>query len=72
VLFIGATLFDRKLRAFDSTTGALLWQADLPFAGTATPAAYMIDGKQYVVIATSNARNPKSPQGSSYVAFALP
>ena len=72
VLFIGATLFDRKLRAFDSTTGALLWQADLPFAGTATPATYMIDGKQYVVIATSNARNPKSPQGSSYVAFALP
>jgi quinoprotein glucose dehydrogenase len=32
----------------------------------------MIDGKQYVVIATSNARNPKGPQGAAYVAFALP
>ena len=72
LLFIGATIYDRKLRAFDSTTGALLWQANLPFAGTATPATYMIDGKQYLVIATSNARNPKGPQGSAYVAFALP
>jgi quinoprotein glucose dehydrogenase len=72
LLFIGATIFDHKLRAFDSASGALLWQVNLPFAGTATPATYMIDGKQYVVIATSNARNPKAPQGSAYVAFALP
>ena len=53
VLFIGATIFDRKLRAFDPKTGKLLWQGDLPFAGNATPATYMIDGKQYVVIAAS-------------------
>jgi hypothetical protein len=33
---------------------------------------YMIDGRQYVVIATSNSRNPKGPRGSAYVAFALP
>jgi quinoprotein glucose dehydrogenase len=72
VLFIGATLFDHTLHAFDPKTGKLLWQGDLPFAGNATPSTYMIDGKQYVVIATSGSRNPKGPQGAAYVAFALP
>jgi quinoprotein glucose dehydrogenase len=32
----------------------------------------MLGGRQYVVIATSGARNPKGPHGSAYVAFALP
>ncbi len=72
VLIISATSFDRKIRAFNSTTGELLWEADLPFSGVATPATYIVDGKQYVVIATSGARNPKGPQGAAYVAFALP
>jgi quinoprotein glucose dehydrogenase len=72
LVFIGATIYDRKIRAFDSKTGALLWEYELPFAGTATPSTYMIDGKQYLVIATSNARNQKAPQGGAYVAFALP
>ena len=72
VLFIGATIYDRKLRAFDAKTGKLLWSGDLPFAGTSTPSTYMVDGKQYVVIATSGARDKKGPQGAAYVAFALP
>jgi quinoprotein glucose dehydrogenase len=72
VLFIGATLFDHKLHAFDPKTGKLLWEGNLPYAGNATPSTYMIDGKQYVVIATSGSRNPKGPQGAAYVAFALP
>lgn len=72
VVFIGATNFDHTLRAFDSGTGKLLWSGNLPYAGNATPATYIIDGRQYVVIATGNARNPKAPQGTAYVAFALP
>jgi quinoprotein glucose dehydrogenase len=72
VLFIGATLFDHKLHAFDPKNGKLLWEGALPFAGNATPSTYMIDGKQYVVIATAGSRNPKGPQGAAYVAFALP
>ena len=72
VLFIGATIYDRKIRAFDSGTGKLLWQSELPYAGTATPATYMIDGKQFLVIGTNNARNPAAHQGAAYVAFALP
>ena len=50
VLFIGATVYDKKFRAFDSLTGQLLWETVLPFAAVATPATYMIDGKQYVVV----------------------
>jgi quinoprotein glucose dehydrogenase len=72
VVFIGATIFDRKMHAFDSHTGKLLWEATLPFAGHATPATYMIDGRQYVVIAAGGGRDPKWPSGGIYVAFALP
>lgn len=72
VLFIGATVYDRKFRAFDTRKGNLLWETDLPFAGIATPSTYMVDGKQYVVIAASGGRDPKGPVGGEYVAFALP
>jgi quinoprotein glucose dehydrogenase len=72
LVFIGATVYDRKFRAFDSRTGRLLWETELPFAGIATPSTYFIDGKQYVVIAASGGRDPKSPTGGLYVAFALP
>ena len=72
VLFIGATIYDRKLRAFDAQNGKLLWQTDLPYAGNATPATYTVDGKQFLVIATSGLRDRKGPQGAAYVAFALP
>jgi len=72
LLFIGATSYDRKFRAFDSHTGQLLWETQLPFAAGATPATYSIDGKQYVVIAASGGRDPKSPTGGQYIAFSLP
>lgn len=71
LLFIGATIFDRMFRAFDKDTGSLLWEAQLPYSGVATPATYMVGGKQYVVIAASGGRDP-SQQGAAYVAFALP
>jgi glucose dehydrogenase len=72
VLFIGATIYDRKFRAFDTRDGKLLWETELPFSGVATPSTYMVDGKQYVVIGASAARDPKAKQGGAYVAFALP
>lgn len=72
LVFIGATVYDRKFRAFDSSTGKLLWETTLPFAGIATPATYEVDGKQYVVIAASGGRDPNSPVGGSYIAFTLP
>jgi quinoprotein glucose dehydrogenase len=72
LVIISATNFDHKIRAFDSHNGKLLWSSDLPYSGNATPATYMVNGRQYIVIATSGARDPKGPQGAAYVAFALP
>jgi len=72
IVVISATNFDHRIRAFDSSNGRLLWEAELPYSGNATPATYMVQGKQYIVIGTSGGRDPKGPQGSAYVAFALP
>jgi len=72
LLFIGATVYDRQLRAFDAATGKVLWQTTLPQAGVATPITYMTGGRQFVVIATSDARDAKAQAGSGYSAFALP
>lgn len=72
LLFIGATNFDNKFRAFDKATGKLLWETTLPFAGNATPITYELNGRQYVVIAAGGGKNPKQKSGGVYVAFALP
>jgi quinoprotein glucose dehydrogenase len=71
LLFIGATNFDNKFRAYDKRTGRLLWETVLPAAGNATPATYMIRGKQYVVIAAGGGKSG-AKSGGKYVAFALP
>jgi len=71
LVFIGATNYDRKFRAFDKATGDLLWESLLPAAGNATPATYETGGRQYVVIAAGGGKRG-APSGGSYVAFALP
>ena len=72
LLFIGATNYDKKFRAFDKATGELLWETTLPFSGNATPITYEIDGRQYVAIAAGGGKDPRSKSGGVYVAFALP
>jgi quinoprotein glucose dehydrogenase len=72
LVFIGATNFDKKFRAFDKSTGELLWEATLPFSGNATPVTYEVDGRQFVAIAAGGGKDPKSASGGVYVAFALP
>ena len=72
LVFIGATNFDKKFRAFDKSTGELLWEATLPFAGNATPITYQVNGRQFVVIAAGGGEDAKSSSGGVYVAFALP
>jgi len=72
LLFIAATNYDKKFRAFNKSTGELLWETTLPFAGNATPATYAVNGRQYVVIAAGGGKDPKSLSGGVYVAFALP
>jgi quinoprotein glucose dehydrogenase len=72
LLFIGATSYDKKFRAFDKASGELLWETQLPFSGNATPITYEIDGRQYVAIAAGGGKDPRSKTGGVYVAFALP
>ncbi|MGE0882673.1 MAG: PQQ-binding-like beta-propeller repeat protein [Blastocatellales bacterium] len=71
VVFIGATNYDKKFRAFDKATGKLLWESLLPAAGNATPMTYQIGGRQFVVIAAGGGKRG-APSGGTYVAFALP
>lgn len=68
LLFIGATR-DGKFRAFDKDSGELLWETTLPGPGYASPATFICEGKQYIVISVSGA---KEDPGGSIVAFALP
>lgn len=70
LVFIAATS-DAKIRAFNKITGELLWEADLPASGFATPSVYEVNGKEYLVIACGGGKLHK-PSGDAYVAFALP
>jgi quinoprotein glucose dehydrogenase len=79
LVFIGATNFDKKFRAFDKDTGKLLWESVMVNSGNATPITYEVNGKQFVVIAAfggyGGARvgaGTVGPSGGAFVAFALP
>jgi quinoprotein glucose dehydrogenase len=73
LVFIAATNYDRKFRAFDKATGKVVWETTLPFSGNATPITYEMGGRQYVVIfATGGKAGKLGPSGGTYVAFALP
>jgi quinoprotein glucose dehydrogenase len=51
VTFMAGTI-DRKIRAVETTSGKVLWTADLPAGAKATPMTFLgRDGRQYVVIA---------------------
>jgi quinoprotein glucose dehydrogenase len=71
LVFIGATCYDKKFRAFDKATGELLWEATLPFSAVGTPATYEVAGRQYVVVPAGGGKD-RGPSGGVYVAFALP
>lgn len=70
LVFIGYTL-DDTLRAFDIDSGAILWEADIPAAGTAVPVSYEVNGEQYVVIPAGGHSMYGSTMGDSVVAFKL-
>ncbi len=71
LVFIGATVHDRKFHAFDKSTGKLLWETLLPAGGNATPSTYEVNGRQFIVIAAGGGKSGGT-SGGSYVAFALP
>lgn len=71
IVFIAATP-DEKIRAFDTHSGQVLWEYKLPAGGYATPSVYVIDGKEYVVIAAGGGGKNGTKYGDSIIAFALP
>jgi quinoprotein glucose dehydrogenase len=71
LIIIAATTYDNKIRAYNKVNGKLLWEGQLPAAGNTTPSTYMVNGKQYIVIACGGGKNG-APSGGTYVAFALP
>ena len=55
------------LRAYDKKTGAEVGAVAMPGAQTGSPMTYMLDGKQYIVVASSSSINP-----GQLVAYRLP
>ena len=55
------------LRAYDKKTGAEVGAAWMPAPQSGSPMTYMVDGKQYIVVAISG-----GPYTGEYLAFTLP
>jgi alcohol dehydrogenase (cytochrome c) len=49
LVFTGGTN-DRKIHAFDATTGKLLWESPTPSGILAPPTTFQVDGKQYIAV----------------------
>ena len=72
LVFIGATN-DQRFRAFDKTTGDLLWETLLPASAHATPMTFRgPSGRQFVVIAAGGGNKYNKVYSDALVAFALP
>lgn len=69
--FVAGT-HDNFFRAFETKTGKLLWQDQLPAGGQATPMSYVLNGKQFVVIAAGGHGKLGTKLGDAVVAYALP
>ncbi|MBS0421317.1 MAG: PQQ-binding-like beta-propeller repeat protein [Proteobacteria bacterium] len=65
---------DRRMRAFRTDDGMLVWQHTLPAASVATPMTYRSDssGRQFIVVAAGNADPRMGAVGDAVVAYALP
>ncbi len=71
VTFVGAST-DAYLRAFETSSGRLLWQDKLPAAAISTPTLYTAGERQFVVIAAGGSGKLGARAGDALVAYALP
>ncbi len=71
LVFIAAAM-DDKLRAFDSETGKVIWEGQLPASAQAAPMTYAVGGKQFVVVCAGGHGKLGTKRGDHVVAFALP
>jgi quinoprotein glucose dehydrogenase len=71
-LVFTAAALDNFLRAFDADSGKEVWKYELPAGGQATPMTYVLNGKQYIVIAAGGHGKLGTKQGDYVLAFTLP
>jgi len=64
---ISAGYGDAWFRAYDKTTGEVVWEMELPGGTTGAPMTYLHEGKQYIVVAVSARGAP-----SQLIALSLP
>ena len=57
----------KMFHAFDKKTGKIVWQMELPAGVNNAPMTYMVNGKQYILVAVSGRQFP-----GELVALALP
>jgi quinoprotein glucose dehydrogenase len=57
----------KMFRAFDKKTGKIVWEMELPAGVSNSPMTYMVNGKQYILVAVSGRQFP-----GEYVALAIP
>jgi len=70
LIFVAATM-DNNFRAFNTKTGEMVWEYQLPASAQATPMTYSINGKQYLVIAAGGHGKLHTKLGDYVVAFAV-
>lgn len=70
IVWIAATK-DEKFRAFDKSSGKVLWETTLPAGGYATPSTYLAKDNQYVVIAAGGAGKLGTKAGDAILAYRL-
>jgi glucose dehydrogenase len=63
---IFAATNDKKFRAYDSDTGKVIWETDLPASAEGVPAVYEIGGREYVALCVAAGNGP-----GAYITFAL-
>lgn len=62
---------DKKIRAFHKQSGDELWQAELPFTGSAPPSVFIHEGQQLVVVPATGGGKLGDESGDCFVCFAL-
>jgi outer membrane protein assembly factor BamB len=60
---------DGWFRAYDATTGNVLWSFFVGAGVNAPPASYMVDGKQYIVVAAGGNALKNFKRGNDIIAF---
>lgn len=71
VAFLTSTL-DYYIRAYDVTSGKVIWQDRLPAGGQSTPMSYEANGRQFILTADGGHGSFGTKLGDYIVAYALP